>query len=137
MGVARPHDLDARRRWEAAQNPPPPPHPAPEVRATVIDVPPAGGACIVVKKARDAGWTVVITYARGTSMDSKGHPGCIIESVAVRAQRGLARFVVTWSRPPGGTWTVGTCWAWGHAPVRKLSLRDELSAYLINEEVAA
>jgi hypothetical protein len=130
-------DMDARIRWEAAQMPAPAPHPAPEVVAQVVEVVPAGAGAVRTR-ALAAGWVVRCTFAKGISMDAKGNAGRQVESVRLAARSGVRHFVVTWTRPIGGTWTVGTCWAWGDAPLRRLSIRDGLSAYLITtEEVRA
>ena len=138
------------------------PHPAPEVGARLADesageIPRAAKTWI--KNATAAGWRVVPTYARGTSVDRYGKPGHLTHSLALRMAHpdGKHRAVlvytahahavaedgtVTFVQPGDAKWSKDSSWAWRSGTeiplpidtVRSAKKPDgeTLGAYLIN-----
>jgi hypothetical protein len=92
-----PADVDylASRRSQVVH-----PHPKPEVvsrEATPEETP--AGAARVAARARGRGFTVEVTYARGTVLTARGKPGVTAESIAVRMRHPDGRrAIAVWLR---------------------------------------
>lgn len=84
-------------------------HPEPQVPrrpAVPAEVPTMAGR--LAKSAASAGWTVVLTYARGTAIDRRGRSGIVVHSLAARLSKGTDRAVAIWiddAFESGWTWT--------------------------------
>lgn len=111
-----------RRKWTDAPARPVA-HPQPQVRATLVPadderVPPAARRMMVVAEA--AGWTVRAKYARGTSMDTRGRPGRVVDDVGLLLTRGGLRIIAHWTdRAFDWAWVVTT-----RGPLRKVGARE-------------
>jgi hypothetical protein len=82
------------------------PHPAPEVaaRAAVSSEIPRMASALAAC-AREHDWSVLVTYARGTTLPTRMQPsGVVVESIAVRMQRGSEHAAAVWI---GGRYTSG------------------------------
>jgi hypothetical protein len=115
-GVPQPSDSDARRRYLDLLDPPPKRYPDPQVPGTIADeddIPASARAWRA--KAQAHGWTVTVTYARGTKPDQWGRPGRVIQSLALRMRHPDGRRAVAlWQAPEGaGKWGTDTVYAWG------------------------
>jgi hypothetical protein len=115
-GVPQPSDSDARRRYLDLLDPPPARYPDPQVPGTVADeadIPASARAWRA--KAQSHGWTVTVTYARGTKPDQWGRPGRVIQSLALRMRHPDGRRAAAlWEAPEGsGPWKVKKVYAWG------------------------
>jgi hypothetical protein len=95
-------------------NDPPAPHPAPVVGAEPFDptlYPAPDAAMSLAGWAQLNDWCVTMTYARGTSIDARGRPNRVVDSLAVRMwrfpdQRAVATYMD--GRADGGwMWLVG------------------------------
>ena len=64
-------------------------------------------AALLAEAATATGWSVALTYARGTKLDRRGRPGAVVDSVAVRLRRGHHRAVGIWE---GSAFRAG--WVW-------------------------
>lgn len=149
------------RKWGDEEEPVVP-HPAPEVGARLADesageIP--AKAKTWIKKATAAGWRVVPTYARGTSVDRHGKPAHLMHSLALRmvhpdgkhravlvfqahAQAVAEDETVSYVHPADATWKTDSSWAWcsgvelplpvGLVATKKEPDRETLGAYLIN-----
>lgn len=103
-------------------------HPAPEVPALRIDLDDLRvprGAHMLAQAATRAGWGVVLTYARGTTLTAQGAPGRIVDSLAVRLRLGGERAVAVWI---DGKVSLAYTWL-GHVPgyamdVRKITVTE-------------
>lgn len=95
--------VDERMRaWREAKNPPLEPWPAPEVAAREVaasDAP--NGPARLARALTGAGWSVTVTYARGTIPNAQGRPGRVVDSWAVRARRGTCRAAALWTGETG------------------------------------
>lgn len=88
------------RKWATDEPAEREPHPDPEVRArkaTPEEL--SGSAKTWIKRAEAAGWRVVPTYARGTTVDNKGNPTHLVHSLALRMIHPETehRVVVVWT----------------------------------------
>ena len=83
-----------------------PVHPPPVVpRRPAVPAEAPTSAARLVRAAAAAGWTVALTYARGTRIDNHGRPGAVVDSLAVRLARGPHRAAATWiDRTFAGGW---------------------------------
>lgn len=96
-------------------------HPRPEIpcrEAWPYETPRT--AQLLADGGRDAGWTVRVTFARGTAIDRRGEPAKVVDSIAVRLQRGTQRALGLWidERFSNG-------WTWcGHGLPVPISARD-------------
>lgn len=93
-----------RRTWEPARVEP---HPPPNVACRLAD--PAEvprGASALARAAERAGWSVRVTYARGTRLGASGKPlGGPVDSICVRGRRDGEHFAATWVALQPGKYT--------------------------------
>lgn len=83
-----PPNPEASEAWERTRYPPPAPYPAPEVpRRPAVPSEVPRNASALAWDAQTAGWSVGITYARGTRMGARGKPLGVVDSIAVTCLR--------------------------------------------------
>lgn len=111
-------------------------HPAPEqVGGEMPSVMP-DAVLRLSELAREAGWEVGVTYARGTGVHgSTGRPTSLRHSLAVRCHHPLFGLsaVALYVRPvtASGTWSRGSVWLWGPSlPHFRLAGFTELKEWL-------
>jgi hypothetical protein len=129
--TARARVAEVLRKRAEAENPPYEPWPAPEVPMRIVEAADVPSAPASLSSAlRAAGWSVVVTYARGTltrardgftgrgaDRRSKHYPAKIVGSWAVRAASPGRRAVAIWHES-GGKLAAQAVLCWGDAPAR-------------------
>jgi hypothetical protein len=96
------------------------PYPAPAVSSRDGEAPPfdmPGAVLKLAEKAREAGWEVQVTYARGNpAHGTTGRPTGVAHTLAVRCGGHITgrRAVAVYKRGENGkTWTADSVWMWG------------------------
>lgn len=100
----------------------PRPHPVPEIPARPAlagEVP--RSAELLGRYACSAGWGVMRTFARGTTLDAHGRPGRVVDCLAVRLARGPIRAVGLWD---DGAYSCGLMKVDGMRGVLRLKARQ-------------
>lgn len=77
-------------------------------------------AAALVAAAEEAGWRCCAQYAHGTSVDPKGHPSRLVESLVVRLRREEQAAVAAWH---DGKFSTAYRWSATTAPER-IGARD-------------